>query len=54
VNGGSIAWAPIGCTGTRITITLLHEMQRRKAKLVWHTLRQRGWDGAGAGERGKF
>jgi len=34
VNGGSIALGhPIGCTGTRITVTLLHEMQRRKAKL---------------------
>jgi acetyl-CoA C-acetyltransferase len=33
VNGGSIALGhPIGCTGTRITVTLLHEMLRRKAK----------------------
>jgi acetyl-CoA C-acetyltransferase len=33
VNGGAIALGhPIGCTGTRITVTLLHEMIRRKAK----------------------
>jgi acetyl-CoA C-acetyltransferase len=31
VNGGAIALGhPIGCTGTRITVTLLHEMRRRK------------------------
>jgi acetyl-CoA C-acetyltransferase len=33
VNGGAIALGhPIGCTGTRITATLLHELIRRKAK----------------------
>jgi len=33
VNGGAIALGhPIGCTGTRITVTLLHEMQRREAR----------------------
>ena len=33
VNGGAIALGhPIGCTGTRITVTLLHELIRRKAK----------------------
>lgn len=33
VNGGAIALGhPIGCTGTRITVTLLNEMLRRKAK----------------------
>src|SRR6266566_4562754 len=33
VNGGAIALGhPIGCTGARITVTLLHEMRRRKAK----------------------
>jgi len=33
VNGGAIALGhPIGCTGTRITTTLLHEMRKRKAK----------------------
>jgi acetyl-CoA C-acetyltransferase len=31
VNGGAIALGhPIGCTGARIVVTLLHEMQRRK------------------------
>jgi acetyl-CoA C-acetyltransferase len=33
VNGGSIALGhPIGCTGTRITVTLLHELMKRNAK----------------------
>jgi len=33
VNGGAIALGhPIGCSGTRITVTLLHEMRRRKAQ----------------------
>ena len=39
VNGGSIALGhPIGCTGTRITVTLLHELLRRKAKRGLATL----------------
>ena len=39
VNGGSIALGhPIGCTGTRITVTLLHELLRRKAKKGLATL----------------
>src|SRR5437764_1196426 len=33
VNGGAIALGhPIGCSGTRITVTLLHEMLKRKAR----------------------
>jgi len=33
VNGGAIALGhPIGCTGTRIIVTLLHEMLRRNTK----------------------
>jgi len=33
VNGGSIALGhPIGCTGTRIVVTLLHEMSKRQAR----------------------
>ena len=33
VNGGAIALGhPIGSTGTRITVTLLHELRKRKAK----------------------
>jgi acetyl-CoA C-acetyltransferase len=39
VNGGAIALGhPIGCTGVRITTTLLHEMDRRKAKRGLATL----------------
>jgi acetyl-CoA C-acetyltransferase len=34
VNGGAIALGhPIGCTGVRITTTLIYEMQKREAKL---------------------
>lgn len=39
VNGGSIALGhPIGCTGARIVTTLLHEMERRNARLGLATL----------------
>ena len=39
VNGGAIALGhPIGCTGTRITVTLLHEMLKRKARRGLATL----------------
>jgi len=39
VNGGSIALGhPIGCTGVRITTTLLHEMKRRNVKRGLATL----------------
>jgi acetyl-CoA C-acetyltransferase len=39
VNGGAIALGhPIGCTGTRITVTLLHEMLKRKSKRGLATL----------------
>jgi acetyl-CoA C-acetyltransferase len=39
VNGGAIALGhPIGCTGVRITTTLLHEMQKRNARLGLATL----------------
>ena len=39
VNGGAIALGhPIGCTGVRITTTLLHEMKRRQAKRGLATL----------------
>ena len=39
VNGGAIALGhPIGCTGARITVTLLHEMLKRKARLGLATL----------------
>ena len=39
VNGGAIALGhPIGCTGVRITTTLLHEMKRRKVRRGLATL----------------
>jgi len=39
VNGGAIALGhPIGCTGVRITTTLLYEMQKRGAKFGLATL----------------
>jgi acetyl-CoA C-acetyltransferase len=39
VNGGAIALGhPIGCTGTRILVTLLHEMARRGARRGLATL----------------
>ena len=39
VNGGAIALGhPIGCTGARIVVTLLHEMQRRGARRGLATL----------------
>jgi acetyl-CoA C-acetyltransferase len=39
VNGGSIALGhPIGASGTRILVTLLHEMKKRKAKRGLATL----------------
>jgi acetyl-CoA C-acetyltransferase len=39
VNGGAIALGhPIGCTGVRITTTLLYEMKRRRARLGLSTL----------------
>jgi acetyl-CoA C-acetyltransferase len=39
VNGGAISLGhPIGCSGARITVTLLHEMLRRKARRGLATL----------------
>ena len=39
VNGGAIALGhPIGASGTRVLVTLLHEMQRRDAKKALATL----------------
>ncbi|MEO8436195.1 MAG: thiolase family protein [Pyrinomonadaceae bacterium] len=39
INGGAIALGhPIGCTGVRITTTLLHEMKKRAAKRGLATL----------------
>jgi acetyl-CoA C-acetyltransferase len=39
VNGGAIALGhPIGCTGARIIVTLLHEMQKRDVRRGLATL----------------
>lgn len=39
VNGGAIALGhPIGCTGVRVTTTLLHEMKKRSVRLGLSTL----------------
>jgi acetyl-CoA C-acetyltransferase len=39
VNGGAIALGhPIGCTGARITVTLVHEMLKRRARRGLATL----------------
>jgi len=39
VNGGAIALGhPIGCSGARLVTTLVHEMQRRKARCGLATL----------------
>jgi len=39
VNGGAVALGhPIGCSGARIVVTLLHEMRRRKARRGLATL----------------
>ena len=52
VNGGAIALGhPIGCTGSRITVTLLHELRRRKAKRGVATLCVSGGMGMALGDR---
>jgi acetyl-CoA acyltransferase len=49
VNGGAIALGhPLGCTGARLTTTLLYEMQRRQASLGMVTLCVGGGMGAAA------
>ena len=49
VNGGAIALGhPLGCTGARLTTTLLHEMKRRDARLGMVTLCVGGGMGAAA------
>ncbi len=47
VNGGAIALGhPLGCTGAKLTVTLLGEMQRRKAKYGMVTMCVGGGMGA--------
>ena len=49
VNGGAIALGhPLGCTGAKLTATLLHEMQRRKARYGMVTMCVGGGMGAAA------
>ena len=47
VNGGAIALGhPLGCTGAKLTATLLYEMQRRKARYGMVTMCVGGGMGA--------
>jgi len=51
VNGGAIALGhPLGCTGTKLTVQLLHEMKRRNQKLGMVTM----CVGSGQGAAGIF
>jgi acetyl-CoA acyltransferase len=47
VNGGAIALGhPLGCTGAKLTATLLHEMQRRGSRYGMVTMCVGGGMGA--------
>jgi acetyl-CoA acyltransferase len=49
VNGGAIALGhPLGCTGAKLTTTLLYEMKRRKARYGLVTMCVGGGMGAAA------
>lgn len=51
VNGGAIALGhPLGCTGTKLTLTLMHEMKRRKEQFGVVTM----CVGGGMGAAGVF
>ncbi|KMM56779.1 acetyl-CoA acetyltransferase [Bacillus glycinifermentans] len=51
VNGGAIALGhPLGCTGTKLTLTLIHEMRRRNAQFGVVTM----CIGGGMGAAGVF
>jgi acetyl-CoA C-acetyltransferase len=55
VNGGSIALGhPIGCTGARFVVTLLHEMKRRQAKQALATLCISGGQGIAVNFTGSY
>ncbi len=43
VNGGAIALGhPVGCTGSRLVTTALHELERRDGQLAFLTMCQGG------------
>src|SRR5579859_5671346 len=47
VNGGAIALGhPLGCTGSKLTVQLIHELQRRKARYGMVTMCVGGGQGA--------
>jgi acetyl-CoA acyltransferase len=47
VNGGAIALGhPLGCTGAKLTATLLHEMRRRQVRYGMVTMCVGGGMGA--------
>jgi len=47
VNGGAIALGhPLGCTGSKLTATLLREMERRQSKYGMVTMCVGGGQGA--------
>ena len=51
VNGGAIALGhPLGCTGTKLTLTLMHEMKRRNEQFGVVTM----CIGGGMGAAGVF
>ena len=51
VNGGAIALGhPLGCTGTKLTLSLLHEMKRRNVQFGIVTM----CIGGGMGAAGVF
>jgi acetyl-CoA acetyltransferase len=49
VNGGAIALGhPLGCSGVRISTTLLHELKNAKAVTDWRRCAlEWGWGGGG-------
>ena len=49
VNGGAIALGhPLGCTGAKLTVTLMNEMKRRSSKYGMVTMCIGGGQGAAA------
>jgi acetyl-CoA acyltransferase len=47
VNGGAIALGhPLGCTGSKLTVQVIHELRRRKARYGMVTMCVGGGQGA--------